>query len=96
MEKDLQLYPSVMLGNENNYDAPEVERFEGTYKGNALIVDRIYEDEYFDDDGEQYFESFRWEYSNTEYTAMDENGEELDIDNIVELIDQMNYSRLKR
>lgn len=96
MEKDLQLYPSVMLGDDNDYGAAEVERFEGTYKGSAIIVDRIYEDEYFDDDGEQYFGSFRWEYSSTEYAAMDENGEEVDIDVIVELIEYMDYSRLKR
>jgi hypothetical protein len=96
MEKDLQLYPSVMLGTENDYDAPEVERFEGTYKGNALILDRIYEDEYFDEDGEQYFNSFRWAHPNTEYTLLDENGEEVGIDEIVELINQMDYSIIKR
>jgi hypothetical protein len=96
MEKDLQLYPSVMLGDDNDYGAVEVERFEGTYKGSSIIVDKIYEDEYFDEDGEQYFGSFRWEYSNTEYTAMDENGKEVAIDTIVELIDYMDYSRLQR
>lgn len=96
MEKELQLYPSVMLGEDNDYDAVEVERFEGTYKGGAIIVDRIYEDEYFDDDGEQYFRSFRWTYSNSEYTAKYDNGEAVSIDDIVELIDHMDYSRLKR
>jgi hypothetical protein len=96
MEKDLQLYASVMLGGENDYNAPEVERFEGTYKGQTFILDRIYEDEYFDEDGEQYFNSFRWEYSNSEYIAKDEHGEEVDVEIIVELIDQMDYSILKR
>lgn len=96
MEKDLQLYPSVMLGDDNDYGAAEVERFEGTYKGSTIILDRIYEDEYFDEDGEQYFGSFRWEYSSTEYAAIDENGEEIALDDIVELIDQMDYSRLER
>jgi hypothetical protein len=39
---------------------------------------------------------FRWEYSSTESKAMDENGQKIAIDDIVELIDQMDYSSLKR
>ena len=95
-EKDLLIYKPTMLGDENDYDAPEVERIQGTYKGSEFILDRIYEDEYEDDDGETAYESFRWEFANTEHIPMDENGEEVDIDIIVDLYNYMDYSRIKR
>jgi len=94
-QKDLLIFSETMLGYENDYDAPEVERIEGTYKGSDFILDRIYEGEY-EDDGEIYYRSFHWEFANTDYTPVDENGDKVDIDIIVEKYNYMDYSFVKR
>ena len=53
-----------MLGDNNDWGAPEVEQWEGIYKGYGFLLDRIYETPQEKDvDGHIYYDSFRWDWA---------------------------------
>jgi len=86
--KDLIIFGNDMIGDENPWDAPEVELWVGSFKGSDFILGRVYEGEYEGDDGETYYQSFSWDFHEP---ARDEAGDRIDVDVIVELIDFMDY-----
>ena len=55
---------NTMLGDDNDWGAPEVEQWEGIYKGHDFLLDRIYENPQEPDaDGHIYYDSFRWDWT---------------------------------
>lgn len=55
---------NTMLGDNNDWGAPEVEQWEGIYKGYGFLLDRIYEaPQEKDVDGHIYYDSFRWDWA---------------------------------
>ena len=92
--KEMIIYDDKILGADNEWDAPEVQRIEGKYKDSEFILDRIYDEEY-EEDGEIYYRTSRWEYA-SEGAPRDENNERVDIEVIVEKYDYRDYSNQKR
>ena len=86
-KQDLIIFGYDMIGESNPWGAPEVELWVGEYKNSSFILGRIYDDPY-EEDGETYYNSSRWEFENEPY---DENNEAIDETIIVELIDEMEY-----
>ena len=55
---------NTMLGDDNDWGSPEVEQWEGIYKGYEFLLDRIYESpQEPDSDGHVYYNSFRWDWN---------------------------------
>ena len=54
----------VMLGEDNDWGAPEVEQWTGIFKGHNFLLDRIYENPLEpDSDGHILYDSFRWDWA---------------------------------
>lgn len=60
----LFIMSSTLLGDDNDWGAPEVEQWQGIYKGYDFLLDRIYEKpQNTDSDGYISYDSFRWDWS---------------------------------
>ncbi len=60
----LFIISSTLLGDNNDWGSPEVEQWEGMYKGFNFLLDRIYENpQKPDSDGHISYDSFRWDWS---------------------------------
>ena len=60
----LFIMSSTLLGDNNDWGSPEVEQWEGVYKGWNFLLDRIYENpQNPDSDGHISYDSFRWDWS---------------------------------
>lgn len=60
----LFIMSSTLLGDNNDWGSPEVEQWEGVYKGWNFLLDRIYENPQNPDlDGHISYDSFRWDWS---------------------------------
>lgn len=60
----LFIMSSTLLGDDNDWGTPEVEQWEGVYKGYDFLLDRIYENpQNKDSDGHISYDSFRWDWS---------------------------------
>ena len=93
MSKDLIIEQEYYLTGEeamSERGAPQIQRIHGSYKDSAFILDRVYEGEYTDSDGETYYEGYQWMW---DIAAEDEKEEEFDVMEVVDLYEHDDYDR---
>lgn len=93
MVKDLIIEQEYYLTGEeamNERGAPQIQRIHGEYKDCGFILDRVYEGEYTDKDGEVYYEGYQWMW---DVPAEDRDDNEIDVMEVVDLYEADDYDR---